>query len=282
MKVLCKILLFLSLLFSAGNIFAQQNKDAKDLAGIYTYSTGFVGAGYFIKADGNYEYSSWSDCCDPVWKEVGNYSVNETGIHFKFLKHTLNTYNLLDPAEMTKAYRKLYDYKGDDFTAEDIETEYDMQIVRWDERVYLITPEKRHLFAAAVNLKIEPRPGIINENYLTSRFFLRRGDEVKKVTGKPSVPAELLALMPNPPINIAVTKIEEQDKERIIIVNKGSKDGLKIGMCFIGKNVEPDYDNLLWVISIEENSAKLKDFKIFRSVDYHVGDVLSTESTYKK
>ncbi len=264
---------------------AQSNNSAtatvKEFVGQYVFSSGYVGANYKLTDDGKFEYSTFSDCCDPVWGQIGTYALKDNQLHFKISKKTLNKYDLLDPKQMTEAYRKLYDYKGEDFKIKDIETEYDMQIVKWGERVYLIEPERLHLFAAAVNFGIEPRGGIINENYLTTRFYLRRGDERKPVSGKPSLPEPLLSYLQDSPLKVTITKIEEQEKEKIYTINKGSANGIKAGMSLVGENVEPDYDNFLWVISVDANSAKVKSLPIFRAFNYQLNNVLTTKIVKK-
>ena len=273
--------LFLISASAQSNNSVTVTPNQKDFVGSYIYSSGFVGASYKITDDGKFEYSTFSDCCDPVWREIGNYALKDNQLHFKVSKKILNNYDLLDPKQMTEAYRKLYDYKGADFQIKDIETEYDMQIVRWGERIYLLEPERLHLFTAAVNFGIEPRPRIINDNFLTTRFYLRGGDENKTVSGKPSLPEPLLPFLQDSPLKATITKIESQEKEKIYTINTGSKSGIKVGMSFVGENVEPDYDNLLWVISVEENSAKVKSLPIFRAFNYELKNVLTTKTIKK-
>ena len=74
---------------------------------------------------------SFSDCCDPVWRESGSYSLRGNLFQFKIATKTLNEYNLLDPRQAAEAYRKLYIHKDADVKASEIQTEYDMQIVTW-------------------------------------------------------------------------------------------------------------------------------------------------------
>jgi hypothetical protein len=57
-------------------------------------------------------------------------------------------------------------------------------------------------------------------------------------------------------------------------LNKGSADGVKVGMFLIGENTAPDYDNLLKVIAVEEGSATLKGSAIFRAANYQPDDTL--------
>lgn len=270
--------LFLTPALAQNNIPAAAASDAKDFIGEYIYSNGYVGAFFKIIGDGKYEYTTFSDCCDPVWRESGSYALRGNLLHFKITTKTLNDYNLLDPKQATEAYRKLYDHRGADVKASEIQTEYDMQIVTWGGRIYLLEPDRIHLFTAAVNFGVEPRQGTINSNYLTTRFFLRRGDEDKAAIGKPMLPEPWLSYLHDSPIKAAVTRIELQNQEKIYTVNKGSADGLKVGMSLIGENMKPDYDNLLLVISVEEGSATVKSSAIFRAANYQLGNTLITKT----
>lgn len=260
------------------NTFSQTIYLPKDVAGNYINSDGYVGGRFNLMADGKYEYESFSDCCDPVWREIGSFEVKETIIHLKINKHTLNKYNLLDPKEKTEAFRKLYGYKGEDLTAKDIKTEHDLQIISWGERIYLIKPSGLFRFVAALNLGIEPRSGIIHTDFLSTNFYLRRGDEGKIVSGKPNLPNEWLSYILDSPVQVTVVKFEGKENDRTYTVNKGSSDGLKVGMCFVGENVKLEYDKLLWVTSVEEHSAKLNNQSIVFAPDYKIGDVLTTKS----
>lgn len=256
---------------------ATASNNLKEFAGRYVYSSGFVGAVYNIADDGKFEFNTFSDCCDPVWRETGIFTLIDNQLHFKISRKTLNSYDLLDPKQATEAFRKLYNDKGPEVIAGDIETEYDVQIVKWGDRTYLIEPHRLYLFAAAVNFGVEPRARIINNNYLTTRFYLRRGDEDKAVSGKPSLPEPFKSYLQDSPLKTTVTKIESLEKANIYTVNRGSADGVKVGMAFIGENVEPDYDNLLWVISTEEKSSKVKSYSIFRAFNYEVNSNLTSK-----
>jgi hypothetical protein len=254
---------------------AEAAHDPKALIGKYIYSSGFVGAVYTIIGDGKYEYMTFSDCCDPVWRESGSYALRDNVFHFKCTTKTLNDYNLLDPRQAIQAYRNVYNR---DARAGEIHTEYDMQIVRWGGRIYLLEPDGTNLFAAAVNFGIEPRQRIGNWDYLATRFFLRWGDEEKAVVGNPVLPEPWASYLRDSPIKAEVTKIELQNQKRIYTVNKGSAAGLKVGMVLVGENTTPDYDNLLFVISVEEGSATLKSSAIFRAANYELGNTLVTKT----
>ena len=63
-------------------------------------------------------------------------------------------------------------------------TPTDFVVVRWGDRLYLIPKEDGKRFCNEVKLGREPRSN------LHGRFYLRRGDCDKKVTGLPTVPKE--------------------------------------------------------------------------------------------
>ena len=197
--------LLLSHVRAQNKIPAVAASDPKELVGTYTYSSGFVSAVYEISADGKFRYYTGSDCCDPVWKELGSYSLAGNLLHFKVTTKTLNNYDVLDQKKAIEAYRKVYDRKGADVPPHVSQAEYDMQIVRWGERIYLVDPEKINLFAASVNFGIEPREGIISRNHLASRLFLRVGDQDKGVTGKPNLPEPWLSHLQDSPVMEAST-----------------------------------------------------------------------------
>jgi hypothetical protein len=277
MEPILYLLIVLSLLLTPA--LGQKNvsataADPKEFIGEYIYSSGFTGAFFKLLDDGKYEYTTFSDCCDSVWGESGTYSLSDNLVHFVVTRKTLNGYNLLDPEQAAEAYRRLSGPKRADLPARVIQTEHDMQIVRWGERIYLLDPDRVQLFAAAINFGIEPRRAIIHRNYLTTRFFLRRGDESKGVVGKPTLGEPWISYLQDSPIEAAITKIGSENREKIYTVNKGSADGLKAGMYLIGENTTPDYDNLLLVVSVEEGSARLKSVAIYRAANYQPGDIL--------
>ena len=198
-------------------------------------------------------------------------------LHLRITAMTLNKYNLLDPKQAAEAYRRLYGNKEADVQANEIQTEYDMQIVRWGERIYLIMPNWLNRFTAAVNLGIEPRQRILNSHDLTTRCFLRRGDENKAVVGKPELPEPWISYLKDSQIRAAVTKVELQNQQKTYTVDKGTVDGVKIGMFLVGENTKPDHDNLLFVISVEKSSATLKSTTISRAPAYQPGNILITK-----
>jgi hypothetical protein len=251
--------------------------DSKEFVGEYNYSSGFVGAVFKIIGDGKYEYYTFSDCCDPVWRESGSYTLRDNLLHFQITTKTLNKYNLFDPKQATEAYQTLYNHKGTELPARVTQTEYDMQIVRWGGRIYLLEPDRIPLFTAAVNFGVEPRQRNINRNFLTRRFFLRRGDAEKTVVGKPMLPEPWISYLHDSPIKVAVSKIEIKDNKKIYTVNKGSDDGIKVKMCLLGENTILEHRNLVMVIAVEEGSATLVSLTTSEETNYKLGETLITK-----
>lgn len=302
-RILYLLLTFILVLFPA---WAQNpspstaNSDLQELAGNYIYSSGFVGAEFVLSGDGKYRYNTFSDCCDPVWMESGSYALQDNVLHFKATEKTLQEYrrkyNLLDPEQAVIAVQTIYHRS---ISANDTRTEYDMQLIRWGERLYLVAPDKLNVFTAAVNSGVEPRRSTIDRNYLAEGFFLRIRDmdkatrenlelsgqsssaihekQIGAANGNPVLPEPWNSYLQAAPIKATVTKIESQSERNTYQINKGSADGVKVGMTFVGENQEIDLDNLLFVISVEEDSAIVKSSAIFRAPNYQPGDILVTK-----
>jgi hypothetical protein len=198
-------------------------------------------------------------------------------LHFKVTIRTWNGINLLD-TEAVETYRTAYKLSVPSGANK---AEYDMQIVRWGPRIYLLEPDKIALFVAAVNFEVEPRPQIVDRRHLTDRFFLRTGDESKDATGKPELPEPWRSYLQDSSIRAVITKAESKIAQRIYTVNKGRADGVRVGMFFAGENKRPDYDDLLAVTAVEERSATLTSKARFRMPNHQQGDTLITKTVTK-
>ena len=75
-----------------------------------------------------------------------------------------------------------------------------------------------------------------------------------------------------------MTKIEEQDSKAVYTVDKGSADGVRAGVFLVGEKAEPEYENLLLVVSAGENVATLKSSRSIRWAPYQLGTILTTRS----
>src|SRR5215813_5253738 len=122
----------------AQNDVSSKALDFNDLAGTYGYSTGFVAASYSITSDGKYAYFEFSDCCDAGRRESGTCTLRDSMFHFKATVKTLNGHDMLDQ-KAREAYLDINKRNGMP-TEIEIKPEYDMQIVRWGARTYLIDP----------------------------------------------------------------------------------------------------------------------------------------------
>lgn len=271
--------LFLTSVLAQNNTPAATAFDTKELTGEYIWSTGFVGASYELRGDGSFEYRTSSDCCDPVWRETGSYSVKDNVLHLKVITKTLNKYNMLDPNQAVEAYRKVYNRPDAEVPADKMHTEYDLQVVRWGERIYLLNEANLPRFVAAVNFNIEPRQHILvmEDSYVILGVFLRRGDEKKAAAGKPSLPEPWLSSLDNPPIYATITNVKDQNNERIYTMNKGSANGLKVGMILFGEGDKPD-QNSLTVTAVAEGSATAKHSQYYSwTKNYQIGNTFYTK-----
>ena len=110
--------------------------------------------------------------------------------------------------------------------------------VKWGERHYLIPSNEVVEFTNAVNAGFEPC------SMFCSRFLLKRGDETKKVKGRPNVPKEDRVYLLKKPIRLGIRSVGEsrietaksdpQFRYRItkVILNAGSAKGVRLGMEF--------------------------------------------------
>jgi hypothetical protein len=253
----------LGVIFVASQSSLGQPSRLADISGAYSQSSGFVASGYKLKLDGTYTSSWASDCCNEGETETGTFSISGDLIHFK-------------PKWLTKGVEKIAESRSADG-----EKEFDMYIIRLGERRYLIDSHDVPYFAAAVNLGLEPRFGIINEHWLTQRYYLRRDGVLTHVHGTPSLPADFRFLIPPSPVKLIITKIEEKDKHQHITARVVGDKEVRVGMCFIGRTKRSPYENLLWVTSAEKKSVELVDqaTSIF-SQKYRVGQIITDKSRY--
>ncbi len=263
-------LLLCACLTSAVNLSAQEILTPIELAGTYVAGHNFGGSSIDIQADGT--YSEVSGACTMSVKQAGKYSLSGGTVHFTVLKYTgvqfsdqskeINLFNL-------KARRKFFGY-SDDEKVEPLRTEFSLLPVKWGERLYLIDEGDLRRFCNAINLGLEPRSGLISDPYYGS-FFLRESDLEKSTAGEPKLPAEWLPFLVSESLTATIIAIETQDKTQIATIDRGSHDGLKVGMKLLGKEQE----QFLWsrvgeVLSVELTTAKVQ------VDDLKIGDKLSS------
>jgi len=270
-RIIQSSLLFIVCLGFTTNLSAQQVLSASELAGTYVAGHNFGGSSINLQADGT--YSRDSGACTMATKESGKYFLADGVIHFTILKYTgvqfsdeSKEIDLLNP----EARKEFFGYK-DDEKVDPLKTEFSLLVVKWGERVYLIDESDLRDFSNAVNLGLEPRPELRSEPYYGS-FFLREGDLQKNVSGKPSLPSEWQTFLLSKPVTAKIVSLEAQDKTQVATINRGSQDGLKVGMRLLVKKQVP----FLWssggeILSVEKRTAKVQ------VQDLKVGDILSSK-----
>lgn len=269
-------LLFFILLFFAIQSPAQQEAIFKKFAGTYVTGHEFGGGSIKLEDDGTFSDGGGSDDGTEI-STSGNYTLSDGVLHFKITKQTgkraldRKEFNLLNPEERKEMFR------GDDNG--EIEREFKYLPIEWSERIYLINESELKNFANAINLGIEPRSSLISERDASpwyGSFYLRSGDEQKKVIGKPKLPEEWLYFLLGKPLTATVISIQNVEKRQFVTIstvtiNKGSKDGLKVGMRFVTKDEVPSQWDATEIISVENNRAKIQ-----ARTELKLGDRLNT------
>jgi hypothetical protein len=228
-----------------------------DLIGSYTHSGQFAGSTITIERESKFHINA-GDCTQEYF-EAGTYEFKAGVVYFTTTKHTVKSHgesdeeakDLLDP----KVFKELYD---DDPPA-DYKTD-ELVPVKWGDRLYLLRKDSFAEFCNAINLGLEPRNELGSDWYLGS-FYLRKGDESKSVTGRPSLPDNLLGLLLEQPVDSEITSILREGDSEIAVIGKGSEAGLKRGMRLVINENELGEGPTLWsglvVISAEPHLAKL-------------------------
>jgi hypothetical protein len=229
---------FLTVKTSAQNA----NFTAEELTGTYSISGNWDSRHITLNKDGTYFALYSSDWCEVnpedskdclnYYKESGNFSIAGNTLKFNILK-----YRRFDPEG------KLKDSPPQN---------YEFLIIKWSERFYLIHKDSLKEFANAVNMKLEPRksPFALRYNY----FYLRREGIEKAVNDLPDLPGGWNDFLLKKPVKAIILKVENQNDNKIAVINKGSKDGLKVGMHVV-TGFSPDGSE---IISVKKSSATVK------------------------
>lgn len=272
-------LLCLAVLLPAVPTPAQHEGVFKKFAGTYVTGHGYGGDSLTLEADGHFSKRGGSDDGTQI-STSGTYVLSDGRLRFIIVKHTGRLgsegkeFNLLDPNDRKEMFGNS--------DAGEIEREFDMLPLQWSGRIYLLHERDLSDFANAVNLGIEPRTTLISNNYSSpwyGSFYLRSGDEQKKVTGNPSLPEQWLSFLLSKPVTAKVISIEEIKKDRwnttfTGTINKGSRDGLKVGMRLLTEDEDPSPWGGTEVISAAEKTAKIRT-QLVRS-ELKVGDKISS------
>lgn len=230
----------------------QQWLSASELAATYAVAHRYGGSSLTLEADGR--YSDESGDCTTEYFGSGTYVLADGVLRLSILKQTAKRrgvggeVNLLDPDARKETF-------GD--AGGEIRREFTLLPVSWGERVYLIGEDALKDFANAINLGLEPRSGLISEPYYGS-FYLRRGDEQKTAGGRPSLPDGWHSFLLDRPVTGTILVIEGDARERTAKINKGAREGLKAGMRLLAKGEEPSLWSGAEVISVEEDSARVR------------------------
>ena len=270
-KIIKSCLLVVIGLICTANLSAQQVLSAGELAGTYVAGHNFGGSSITLQPDGT--YSKDSGACTMGAKESGKYFLADGTVRFTVLKYTgvhfsdeSKEVDLLNP----EARKEFFGYR-DDEKVEPLKTEFTLLAVKWGERVYLIDESNLRDFSNAINLGLEPRTALLSQPYYGS-FFLRESDLQKDVSGKPSLPAQWQSFLLSDTVTAKIVRIENQDKTQIATINRGSQDGLKVGMRLLIKEQQPfPWSRVGEILSVEKRTAQVQ------VEDSKVGDMLSSK-----
>lgn len=270
-KIIKSSLLVVVCLMFTVNLSAQQVLTTSELAGTYVAGHNFGGSSISLQADGT--YSQESGACTMATKQSGKYFFSDDTLRFTILKYTgvqfsdeSKEIDLFNP----EARKEFFGYQ-DDEKVEPLRTEFALLALRWGGRIYLIDESDLRDFSNAINLGLEPRTELLSEPYYGS-FFLRESDLQKSVSGRPTLPAEWQTFLLGKPVTATIVSIETQDKTQIATINRGSQDGLKVGMKLLVKEQEPSlWSSVGEILSVEKRTAKVQ------GADLKVGDLLNSK-----
>lgn len=129
--------------------------------------------------------------------------------------------------------------------------------VRWGKRHYLIAVDHIVDFTNAINAGTEPSSLFGGRS---GSFLLRRGDEKKPVTGRPSLPNEFLSYILSEPIKAKVSSVEQPHVEQsrritYVRIDVGSVNGLKQGMELYVHSPSRIFSSAV-VTDVSEHSAR--------------------------
>jgi hypothetical protein len=184
-----------------------------------------------------------------VYSESGTYVFSSGILHFTIEKKIKRDYgkkkkiNLLnDPDELSKAST--------------------MIPFKWSDRIYLLDEGDWEFlkFCNAINLGLEPRKKLYGGD-----FLLRNGDEKKAIVGNPPLPEKWSSYLLSQPVTAMIIKIVEEGsrkEDRVVLIDKGSKDGLKVGMILSEEihvaDEEPTFFSDPTAISLEDYKARVR------------------------
>ncbi len=266
------IVLISTLLYFAEANAYQQRLNPQDVLGTFTAGHRYGRSSITLEDQGNYRIES-SDCTTSTL-ESGHYEFSSGVLHFTVLERALKSNmgepdaDLLDPEAVKRVY-------GPE-SSNRITKSFELIPVKWSGRLYLLSEGELEDFCNAVNLSVEPRLELVGINYsyvipyrFYGSFYLRDGDEKKKVSGKPLLPEKWGEFILKEPVDAVVLSIEQNGEETLARIDKGSRDGLKVGMELINQGEEMTGAK---VIAVGEKSARVQIYRLLK-----VGDKLNSK-----
>lgn len=270
---------FLALHFFSAGLYAQSDAAYKKYAGDYITGHEWGGGLIRLEADGTFSQEGGSDDGTTL-SSSGKYILSNGELIFSITRwigtrSSGKQYNLLDPKDVNE-----WSYGHES----ELQKEFKLLFVQWSDRIYLIYQDELRNFANAINLGIEPRSTLRSFDPCSpwyGSFYLRRGDEKKKVVGFPDLPKEWRAFLLNNPLSLKVVSVQEIRKrseyltEFTFTVNQGSKRGLRMGMLLLTRNGNLSPSNGADVISVDGARASVK-ITLSGTQKIKVGDKLTT------
>jgi hypothetical protein len=262
MNMAVSLLLAIILAICTPAIFGQNTPEGA-LAGEYITSHEYGGGKLTLKTNGTFEQKDGSDDGTFV-TTTGNIHLTDDKLLFSITKSVIKRgddqeYDLFDPEVRQRVFG----------AKEPFQKEFSMFTVKWSDRIYLIDESDMKRFADAVNMGIEPRNALHSWRSEGSpwmgSFFLRSGDEKKKVVGPPPISQPWRDMLLERPVTGKVIRIDKTEKinewntEITATINRGSNSGLKVGMkLVIADAEEPSAWDGPEVISVDKRTAQVK------------------------
>lgn len=257
-------LTFASLLVLVLSLSAFAQKQT-DLVGSYLYRFEWGGTELTLNSNGTFK-SAFSDCTG-ITTDYGTYVVSSDSVRLTTLKLTRRGYDEKKEHDLTKGKeRKKHLDTNKPFKPETRE----LQIIRWDARIYLMHRDLFESFIDALNLGFEPRE-VDGYRAYYGAIFLREGDEGKGVIGPPPLPSEYLTYLLSAPVIATVGEVEKIDDRFIATIDRGSEDGLRKEMTLVTVDDNDSFYKSQWIISVEPHTARVQIWG-----DIKVGDKLTT------
>jgi hypothetical protein len=225
-------------LLARGDSQNEAHKSENPLAGLageYFFSNGFESENLELSSKGRFKLE-YRNC-------TGGYQISGNA---KFVDgHLALTTDLV--------YRMFFDAAPSDFIP-----------IRWGERLYLVPRWEGAVFCNHINLGSPT-------GYPASTFYIRSGDEKKKVRGLPDVPKEWKPMLLARPLN---GKVVEVMKPRRARVNFGHSSGAWKGMM-----LRVDCEGSPWAQAVEVHATNCVIEGHHPATVYRIGDLVSSKQS---